>query len=120
MFARTGPRRIFLPAFPKKPAAGIVKAQGSYQRFGVPNACPAVGHGSIPFDVDTPLVILLLLRPGARSGRSIPAPALAIADRDRFAVRATVKGLPVWSDTMPLACQPFTTFPSTPAAGDGS
>src|SRR5580704_13698847 len=69
--ASPGPRRKLRGSVPINPDGCIENAHGSYHRFGVPTFVPAViVVAPVPQPVLVPWVMLLLLRPGTKSGVS--------------------------------------------------
>ena len=58
---KPAPLRSPLEAFPRNPGGWGRNAHGSNHRVGAPKRWPAVGHGSIPFEIEKPWVMLLML-----------------------------------------------------------
>src|SRR5262249_44867448 len=103
---------------PRKPAFGVVKAQGSNHRVGVPRGVPAAiadplptpRNAPVPHPALTPEVMLPLFRPGSRSGRSSPPVPPPIPERERLVFRSGLKLRPVCRLKIPLVHQPFSSF----------
>ena len=74
---------------------------------------PGVLVAPVPHPELTPDVMLLLLRPGTRSGRSVPG-EVPVAFRERLAERNGLNGYPDTMDKIPLVHQPLRTFSRNP------
>ena len=98
-----------------------MKAQGAYHKLVVPRGVPAAiavppaaRVAPVPQPVETPDVMLLKVRPATMFGLSPLLPRTP--DSERLPVSVTLKGYPVWSDTMLLTHQPFKIPPTNPLA----
>src|SRR4051812_2609476 len=92
--ASPGPVRISRPAVPRKPIGWMLNAVASKYRLGPPK------------------IMLLLLCPATKSGRSACEPATL--DLERLLERVGVKGYPDWSERMPLTHHPLISVATTP------